>query len=340
MTVHVPITPRPSSAPAPGEGPGQRCLLIDIIRGTTHDGPGLRTTVFFKGCPLNCLWCQNPEGIEAGQEIWWEGRKCIHCLGCKGACPVGAVVEDDSGLHLDRARCTLCGACVEACPSRAMSYAGREWTLDPLVAEALKDKDYYEAFGGGVTVSGGEPLRQQGFATEFLRRLKGKGVHTALDTCGLAPREALQRIMPYTDHVLYDIKILDAGLHRLYTGHSNALILDNLLFVAGYIRGADREIKLWIRTPLIPDTTATQENIAAIGRFIRDNLLDVVERWELCAFNSACKRKYEKMGRRWRYEGYSLMGQSTMDRLRATALSAGIPSERLVVSGLVAKEKS
>ena len=225
-----------------------------------------------------------------------------------------------------------------------MSFTGQEWTLDRLVEEALKDKDYYEAFGGGVTASGGEPLCQHRFVAEFFRRLKERGVHTALDTCGLAPAEALQSVLPYTDCVLYDVKFLDPGLHRKYTGQGNEAILANLAHVANAIRaigqhgspGTNRGVTLWIRTPLIPGATATEANIAAISRFIRDHLLDVVERWELCAFNSVCISKYRKMRLPWAYEGCELMRQDDVDVLKATALSAGFPDEKLVVSGLIA----
>lgn len=323
----------------------QTSQVFDIVRGSTHDGPGLRTTVFFKGCPLNCRWCQNPEGIKPGPEIWWEDRKCIHCLACKEACPVDTVLEGENRLHLDRSKCTLCGACVEACPSQALAYVSQEWIMDILVAEALKDQDYYQAFGGGVTASGGEPLCQYKFMTEFFKRLKERGVNTALDTCGLTPVEALHSVLLYTDCVLFDIKILDPGLHKMYTGQTNEIILDNLSRIAHYIRkanhdrnpGNNQEMKLWIRTPLIPDSTATEENIAAISRFIRNNLLDVVERWELCAFNSACRSKYKKMGQTWEYEDCKLMGQAVIDDIKASALSTGIPVEKLVVSGLLAK---
>ena len=325
----------------------QKSLVIDILRGTMHDGPGLRTTVFFKGCPLNCLWCQNPEGIKPGAEIWWEERKCIRCLACKEACPADAVLEDENGLHRSEAKCTLCGACVEACPAQAMSFASQEWTVDLLVEEALKDKDYYQAFGGGVTASGGEPLLQHKFVTEFFKRLKEKGINTALDTCGFAPAEALHSVLLYTDCVLYDIKIFDPALHKMYTGQSNEIILENLIDIAHRIRKAGREgnprnqdMKLWLRTPLIPGATATEENISAIGGFICDNLSDVVERWELCAFNSACGGKYKKMGQTWTYEDCKLMGQAIIDKLKAAALSTGMPGEKLVVSGLLAKESS
>jgi pyruvate formate lyase activating enzyme len=323
------------------KSPETNCLVIDISRGTTHDGPGLRTTVFFKGCPLACAWCQNPEGIKAGQEIWWEERKCIRCLECVAACPNGALREEESGIVRDRALCELCGACVEACPSLAMAYTGQEWSLEGLVKEALKDKEYYRAFGGGVTVSGGEPLRQHDFVGEFLGRMQAEGIHTALDTCGLASQEALDAVLPFADMVLFDIKLLDPEQHRRYTGQSNQIILRNLERIAEAVRASRRDgghaKRLWIRTPLIPGTTAGEENLAAIGAYIHERLDDAVERWELCAFNSACKSKYKKMGQTWIYEDVPLMRQDEIERVRAAALSGGFDAGRLVVSGLVAK---
>jgi pyruvate formate lyase activating enzyme len=322
------------------------CLVIEIGRGTTHDGPGLRTTVFLKGCPLRCLWCQNPEGMPAAQGVWWEARKCIRCLACVAACPSGALQETPEGLVRDRETCAVCGACVEACPSQAMAFTGQAWSLDALVKEVLKDKDYYQAFGGGVTVSGGEPLSQYKFVTRFFRRLHEEDVHTALDTCGLAPAAALAAVLPYTDHVLFDIKLLDSGLHKQYTGQSNEMILWNLATIADTIRnrerapGGNRAMKLWIRTPLIPDATATPDNIIAISRFIRENLADVVERWELCAFNSACQQKYDKLGLTWTYADAPLMDQGVINTLQEVALATGTPREKLVVSGLIAKVSS
>jgi pyruvate formate lyase activating enzyme len=322
-----------------------KCQVIEITRGTTHDGPGMRTTVFMKGCPLNCQWCQNPEGIQSGQEVWWEERKCIRCLECIEICPEGAVFEDEEGLQRDRDLCSRCGTCVENCPAKAATFTGREWKLEELLAEVRKDQDFYAAFGGGVTVSGGEPLNQFRFVAEFFKQLHESGIHTALDTCGLASREALRSVLPYTDAVLFDIKILDAVKHKTYTGQSNEIILDNLLYIADHMRKVnhsrmaenDPAMRLWIRTPLIPETTATEENIAAIGAFIRENLPDVVERWELCAFNPACKSKYKKLGRDWVYAETPLMGQSEVDRIKETALAASGMDGKLIVSGLVAK---
>ena len=321
-----------------------KARVIEINRGTTHDGPGMRTTVFLKGCPLNCRWCQNPEGIKSGQEVWWEERKCIRCLECIQVCPAGAVSEDEQGLHRDRALCSLCGTCVENCPARAVTFTGQEWALEDLLKEVLKDQDYFTAFGGGVTVSGGEPLSQHRFVAEFFQRLQHAGVHTALDTCGLASREAFRAVLPHCDAVLFDIKLLDSDLHQQFTGQPNEIILDNLLWLAEQFRALNPQRKaagkpdllLWIRTPLIPDTTATPPNLAAIGAFIQTNLADVVERWELCAFNPAAKSKYHKLDLAWAYETTPLMAQAEIQTLRAAALSGGIAPERLIVSGLTA----
>jgi pyruvate formate lyase activating enzyme len=226
-----------------------------------------------------------------------------------------------------------------------MMFTGQEWSLDALVKEVLKDKEYYHVFGGGVTVSGGEPLNQYRFVSQFFQKLHEESVHTALDTCGLAPANSLASVLPHTDHVLFDIKIIDPEMHRQYTGQSNENILQNLLDIASTIRqendrpgpGENDAKQLWIRTPLIPDATATPKNIRDIGRFIQEQLLDVVARWEMCAFNNACVQKYDKLGMPWSYADYPLMEQTFVDSLESVALSTGIPREKLVVSGLIAR---
>jgi len=311
--------------------------VIEIIRGTTHDGPGVRTTLFLKGCPLRCVWCQNPEGMNVEPEVWWESHKCIRCLACLDACPSDALSESAAGLRQDRQTCRRCGACVEACPSRAMAFNSQDWPIDALLKEALKDQDYYKAFGGGVTISGGEPLGQYRSVAELLRRLQETGVHTALDTCGLAPQAALAAVLPHTDHVLFDIKLLESGLHQAHTGRPNDAILANLDRIVDHIRNVNRAMKLWIRTPLIPGVTATPENILAISRFIHEDLPDVVERWELCAFNSACNSKYEKMGLSWPCADTPLMRQTEVDAIMKTALSTGMVDDKVLVSGLIAE---
>lgn len=311
-----------------------KLFTIDVSHGTTHDGPGMRSTVFVKGCSLHCLWCQNPESISMRNEPWWDKNLCIGCMSCRDACPTGALTAGEDGFHIDRTICRACGACTDACPSTAMSPEAQEYTLDALLKEVLRDKTFYQEFGGGVTCSGGEPLLQYKFIREFFREMQARGITTALDTCGAAPRENLEALLPYTNYVLYDMKIFDPEKHKLFTGQSNERILSNLLCAAEYVRHADHPMEIWIRTPLIWGATATEENLSAIGKFIAENLLDVLGRWELCAFNGACAQKYDKLGQKWEFSGKGTMPQSLIDSLKAAACR-DFPAEKLMVTGMI-----
>lgn len=312
----------------------KKLLTIDVSHGTTHDGPGLRTTVFVKGCPLRCLWCQNPESICPQNEVWWSARDCIGCGSCAEACKNGAISLGPEGLRIDRVKCQRCGGCAEACPTGAMSWQGQEYDLQTLMEEVLRDRNYYQQFGGGVTCSGGEPLLQYEFISAFFKGLHAEGITTALDTCGCAPRKNLEAVLPWTDYILYDMKLMDSVKHREFTGMPNERILENLLFAADYVRRADHPMKIWIRTPLIPGITAEAENIRAIGMMIREQLLDVVERWELCAFNGICVSKYEKLGTTWAFDGQGAMLDREIAPIRQLALSL-MPEEKVLISGMI-----
>ena len=315
--------------------------LIELLRGTSHDGPGLRATVFVKGCPLSCNWCQNPEGIKLRQEIWWERRKCIGCGNCSGLCD--NLHTKDGAVNIKRDTCIACGGCVDDCPAQSLSFVGTKWTEDTLIREVLKDRHYYRQSGGGVTISGGEPLLYADFLESFLRRLRAEGIHIALDTCGHGTTEDLLRLMKYSDMLLYDIKLIDNEQHLKFTGKCNQLILDNLRAAAEYIRHTKkkekREISLWIRTPLIPEATAVKDNIRGITEFIISDLSDVIQRYELCAFNSACSGKYHRLGQSWVYDGFPLMNQNFVNVLREEAIKCGIPEDILHVTGIMIKDR-
>lgn len=316
----------------------KKLLTIDVSHGTTHDGPGMRTTVFVKGCPLRCIWCQNPESISAKNEVWWSAPDCIECYSCKDECKSGAISFDADGLRIDRIKCEKCGACVEACPSSAMSWQGQEYDMDSLLEEVLRDRNYYKQFGGGVTCSGGEPLLQYEFISEFFKHLQEEGITTALDTCGCAPRKNLEQVLPWTNYILYDMKLFDSDQHKQFTGAPNELILENLRYAADFVRGADHPMRIWIRTPLIPGITSKLDNIEKIGTFIRDNLLDVVERWELCAFNGVCVSKYDKLGTAWAFEGQGAMYESEIAPIRQLTRSL-LSEEKVLISGMIRSEK-
>ena len=310
-------------------------LIFDIHRGTTHDGPGLRSTAFFKGCPLNCLWCHNPEGILPQQQIWWDSAKCIGCLSCQGSCGYGSIYTDESGIHIDDKHCVRCLQCVKVCPSKALSPIGRYYTLEEAAAELLKDKDYYKLSGGGITVSGGEPMLQHDFILNLFVRMKEEHVTTALDTCGYARYEDYARLFPYTDYFLYDIKLFDDAAHQRYTGKSNQLILDNFKKLIEAKRSGDGQFTIWVRTPLIPNTTASEENLTAIAHLLSPYLGNEVERWELCAFNNSCVRKYRKLEQDWYYAQERALKREEADQLLQCILDKGLDPSRVILTGIL-----
>lgn len=310
---------------------------FSVRRMQTHDGPGLRTTVFLKGCALHCAWCHNPEALSPAREIWWLRQSCIGCRTCIEVCPTKALDLTAEGMRIDRDRCDGSYECVEACPAKAMEALRHDWSLEELLAEVNRDAAFYASGDGGVTISGGEPLAQWRFVRDLLRECHARGIHTALDTCGEGPPDGLDAILPFTRLVLYDLKLHDPAAHRRWTGADNQLIRDNLRRVAGEVRRRD-DLALWIRTPLIPGATATEENIAAIAQFIHAEIEDAVTRWELCAFNPLCADKYQKLGRDWDFDGESLLARDGAEALHRTALAhCKLPAERLLLKGRLAE---
>lgn len=311
--------------------------IFDIYRGTTHDGPGLRSTVFFQSCPLSCQWCHNPESIGMNDRIWWDSRSCIGCMLCHQACPTGANQPSEEGIRIDQELCSRCGACARTCPTGAMSFIAREWTMEALLDELLRDRPYYEKTGGGVTASGGECLNQKTFVASLFQELHRQGISTALDTSGFAPWNAFADVLPHTDYILYDLKLWDSSLHQNYTGQDNALIVENLRHISRNIRDKSCLAGLWIRTPLIPGATADAKNLHALGQFISGELSGTVSRWELCAFNNSCITKYQKLGEEWNYADTPLLRADEAEALRQAAVDGGVPDELVVVTGLLSE---
>ncbi len=235
--------------------------IVSITRMTVHNGPGIRTLVLFKGCPLHCLWCSTPESQKAWPELAVFPEKCIHCNQCLPSCLQKAIRLEDKALTIDRTRCDSCGKCAEACPAEALKTIGRPVTVEELVEEVKKDELFFRRSHGGVTISGGEPLLDLQFNLRLLPRLKGEGISIGVDTCGHIPWGNIEPLLPYIDFFLWDIKHLDGEKHRKLTGASNSLILENCQLIAG------QNIPLYIRMPIIPGYNDTEENLKATCKF-------------------------------------------------------------------------
>ena len=269
-----------------------RGLVFDVQRYAVHDGPGIRTLVFLKGCPLRCAWCCNPESQQARPEPLRRPALCAACGTCASACPAGAVKRDGrGGPVLDRERCAACAdfACVQACPHDAISRVGREADAGELLFEIEQDRDFYRNSGGGVTFSGGEPFFQPEFLGELLAGCRSRGIHAAVETCGHARTDILLALEPSIDLFLFDLKVLDAQAHRRLTGQDNGLILDNFRRLASRCPG-----KVTARLTVIPCVSDSEENLSAFAGLLREAKLDTVE---LLAYHPLGLGKWEGLDR-------------------------------------------
>lgn len=298
--------------------------IFDLERYSTHDGPGIRTTIFLKGCYLNCQWCHNPESISPRPELLFDPDKCLLDLGCAAACSQGALYFADQegnpippeqigyfrshkekiGKRVYNADlCLRCGRCAEVCYARALELVGRTIAVAEAVAELERDRAFYDNSGGGITVSGGEPLYQARFTEHLLAACQERGLHTALDTAAYAKWETLAAVLAHVDLVLLDLKVMDGDKHRQYTGVDNALILDNARRLARLMaarekagKGSER-IGVWIRVPVIPGINDDDDNLCAAARLVREEMSGAVKVVELLGYHPLGKAKFKRLGR-------------------------------------------
>ena len=273
-------------------------FLFDIKRYSINDGPGIRVTVFFKGCPLSCTWCHNPESQSYKTEKLYNKNKCIGCSSCVEICPEKALALTAEGIQTDFTKCTLCGKCAEVCPTNSMEMSGRNYSEEEVMAAILKEIPIMDSSAGGVTFSGGEPLAYPKELKKLLVKCGAEGIHRAVDTSGYAKRAVIEYILPHTDLFLYDLKHLDTDIHRKWVGVDNAIILENLDFIAA----SDKAYH--VRIPLIEGVNTTDENISATIGFLK-SLKRAPDRVGLLPYHNIAANKYEKLGRVYEDKGLS-----------------------------------
>lgn len=283
-------------------------LVLNIQRYSIHDGPGIRTTVFLKGCPLTCWWCHNPESQCAQREVIVVETRCVRCGLCRKVCPVEQLpAPAGEGVRAAPVACTRCGACVEACPTGAIQMAGAEMTVADVLAEVRKDQIFYDESGGGMTISGGEPLSQPAFVKELLAACRAEGIATAVDTCGYGCRDQLLEIAKLTNLFLYDLKLVNPQRHETYTGVTNEGIIENLRALGEVHKN------IWVRIPVVPGINDSPADLDAAGELILQ--IKGVQQVNLLAYHDTAANKFERLGRPYRVSEVSAPTQQQMDSL-------------------------
>ena len=295
--------------------------VFDIKRYSIHDGPGIRTTVFLKGCSLRCLWCHNPESADPGPELMhWPGR-CSRCYACIEVCPKGAIAKDAAGaVVIDRNACDLCGKCAEACLYDAMQMVGREMSVEDVLAEVEKDRVFYEQSGGGLTLSGGDPFVQSAFAEALLEGCRARGIRTAVDTAGFSKNGVLDRMASKTDLILYDLKCMDDARHKELTGVSNVPIIDNLK------RLAAGRTEVWVRIPLVLGVNDDDDNIRRTIAFLSS--LKTIRRIGILPYHSGGLEKARRIGKESHFRKFETSSEERIVAVEAAFREAGFEVRR------------
>lgn len=268
--------------------------IINIQKFSVHDGDGIRTTVFFKGCALNCWWCHNPESQNFAPELLYNAERCTGCSRCAEVCPQHGIREVDGQFLADRSKCDACGTCTDYCVNNAREICGKPYTVRELIREIEKDRMFYEQSGGGVTLSGGEVMLQDpDYIETLVKQLHKKGFNIAIDTCGFAPWSNYERILPYVDTFLYDVKLIDPARHKKYMGQDNALILENLKKLS------DCGARINLRMPLIVPVNTEDSDIRDIISFLKEQQIHIVKT-NLLPYHNTGNHKYEKLGEEYK----------------------------------------
>lgn len=262
--------------------------IFDIQTFSLHDGPGIRTTVFLKGCPLRCQWCSNPEGIDARPTLSYQESICSGCLDCVKSCPTDALTEIEGKLVVRHDLCSACGACMKVCPTGALKLYGHQESPADIMDRVKRDRKYFEKSGGGLTLSGGELMMQTGFALEILKLAKEENIHTCIETSGFARQEEYASLLPFVDLVLFDYKHSSPEEHRKYTGVSNEKILGNLRFLC------EQGSQIVLRVPLIPGINDTEQHFRAVSEISKR--YHSIQRVELLPYHNWGAHKYEEIG--------------------------------------------
>jgi len=295
-----------------------KATIFDIQKFNVHDGPGLRTLVFMKGCPLTCAWCSNPESQSIAPELLFYEEKCIRSNRCLEVCPTHAISQNENRLVLDKSLCNLCGECVEACYAGAWKMSGRVVDEDYILKEIERDSSFYKSSGGGVTFSGGEPLLHADFIESVANRCQIEGIPVAVETCGYVPWKNLEKVLGNVDLIMFDIKHMDPKIHKKLCGCSNLPILKNLRALS-----QRNNVEVIVRFPIIPGLNDTEDNVNSTARFVA-SLNGNIKKVEILPYHNYGENKYKRLGRKYLLKGLELPTEEHMQAIKSTMEGYGL----------------